>query len=136
MYHSFYVSCHAGPGPAKPYENKSGPSRVFNSLAHVFDPVDSTTGVNAESGEKGKFFIQFSFSSFHLSPSPRTKIVIIGDLLADSESTKRDGLLSALGAHTPAQNALLVVTTPNEDNNLGSQRFAQARLQGLESEGF
>ncbi len=33
------VSCHPGPGPAKLYENKSGPSRVFNSLAHVFDPV-------------------------------------------------------------------------------------------------
>jgi hypothetical protein len=41
------------------------------------------TGANAEIGEKGKLFIQFSFSFFHKSPSSRTSIVIIVDLFAD-----------------------------------------------------
>ena len=43
-----HLSCHPGPGPAKFYENKSGPSLVFNSLAHVFDPVVATLNSQTE----------------------------------------------------------------------------------------
>ena len=46
------------------------------------------------------------------------------------------GSAPALGAHTPALNALLVLTTSNENNNLGNLLFAQTKVQSPKQKGF
>ncbi len=46
------------------------------------------------------------------------------------------GSAPALGARPLALNALLVLTTSNENNNLGSLLLAQAKLQSPKQKGF
>jgi len=54
----------------------------------------------------------------------------------DSRGVAQPGSAPALGAHSPALNALLVLTTSRKNNNLGSLLFAQAKLLNPRQKGF